>query len=77
MVVGIITARCAENRVNVIIERVGNVYMGKIRDMPMALFAKIADLQHGERIIEQIVRSAEREFYKVYYGQCAEPIPLN
>jgi len=58
------TCRNVENDVVVVLEKGENVFMGKLRDIPMDLFGKIAELEYGERIIADIVNSAERELFR-------------
>ena len=55
-----------ENKVIVKMERAGDIYIGKLQDMPMELFEAIANLRHGDRIIKNIVRNAEDEFFRAY-----------
>lgn len=50
-------------------EKVGDEYKGKLQGTPMALFEKKAELAYREKIIEQIARSAEEDYLKVYFGQ--------
>jgi len=52
------TCRNVENDVVVVFGKVKNVFMGKLRDMSMDLFRKIAELEYGERVIADIVNSA-------------------
>jgi len=58
------TCRNVENDVVVVFEKVDNVFMGKLRDIPMDLFGKIAELENGEKVIADIVNSAERELFR-------------
>ena len=52
--------RCEENGVIVKIEKSGNGYGGKLEDMPIELFSDIAKVKDGEKIIEAIVKQAEK-----------------
>ena len=45
------TCRSVENDVVVVIEKVGNVFRGKLRDIPMDLFGKIAELECGKGLL--------------------------
>jgi len=58
------TCRNAENKVIIKMEKEGEKLRGKLQDMPIALFAKIAGYGDGERIIEKIVKTAEAEYLK-------------
>ena len=59
--------RNEKNKVIVKIEKTDETYTGKLQDMPMELFAEIAGFKHGEKIIESIVKSAEKEFFRTYH----------
>jgi hypothetical protein len=63
------TCRNPENAVTIKIEKKGDYFKGMIRDMPMGLFSEIAKYGDGERIIEEIVKTAEEEYLKA--GQLA------
>ena len=65
----LMVCRNAENDVIVNMEKVGNTYIGRLNGLPMALIKKITGLQHGERIIKQIIRSAEMEFSRVHWEE--------
>ncbi|MCL2070396.1 MAG: hypothetical protein FWH19_05365 [Treponema sp.] len=56
--------RNLENNVTVKMEKEGQILRGKIHDMPMELFGKIAEIENGEEIIMQIVKMAEENFFK-------------
>ena len=56
--------RNLENNIDVKFNKIGNTYNGKLDSMPLELFREISKLEHGERIIEKIVRSAEKVFFK-------------
>ena len=53
---------------NIIVEfqKSGKTYIGKIRDMPVELFAQYAELQHGERLIKKAITEAEEVFLRAY-----------
>ena len=59
----------SENSITVKINSAGKTYNGKLEGMPLELFGKIAQLKHGEKVIENIVRGAEEEFFKTCLGQ--------
>ena len=59
--------RNVENDVVVVFGKVGNVFIGKLRDMSMDLFGKIAELEYGKRIIADIANSVECELFR-YLG---------
>ena len=58
------TCRNMENEVTIKMEKEGEILRGKLQDMPMALFSKIAGYRDGERIIERIIKTAEEEYLK-------------
>jgi len=46
------------------IERRGEMYIGKIKDMPMELTVRLAKMKDGEKFLEKAVFSAEEIFNK-------------
>ena len=58
------TCRNVENEVTIKMEKDGENLKGMLHDMPIALFSKIAGYRDGERIIENIVKTAEKEYLK-------------
>ena len=56
------TCRNLENDVTISMKKEGETLRGIIQDMPVDLFSKIAEYGDGERIIEEIVKTAEEEF---------------
>ena len=56
--------RNAENNVTVKMYYEDGVIKGKIQDMPMELFGEISEIKNGEKIIMQIIKTAEKEFLK-------------
>ena len=56
--------RNTENNISVKMNMEDGVIKGKLQDMPMELFGKIAQLEDGEKIIMQIVKNAEEEYLK-------------
>ena len=58
------TCRNVENEVTIKMKKDGSCLRGVIQDMPMDLFSKIAENGDGEKIIEQIVKTAEDEYLK-------------
>jgi len=58
------TCRNVENDVVVVFEKVNNVFIGKLRDIPMDLFGKIAELENGEKVIADIVKNAKDVFLR-------------
>jgi hypothetical protein len=63
------TCKNVENEVTIKIEKTGDNFRGMIRDMPIGLFSEIAKLRDGERIIENIVRTAEEEYLRAGSGE--------
>ena len=57
--------RNPQNNVTVKLEKEGENIVSKLHDMPMALFGEISDNVDGEKIIMQIVKSAEEEYLRV------------
>jgi hypothetical protein len=47
-------------------EKAGNSFIGKLQEMPIELFGEIAKFEHGEKVIERIVQSAEKAFLTAY-----------
>ena len=58
------TCRNVENEVTVEIQKNGENLKGILKDMPVDLFAEIAALPNGEKLIEKIIRAAEEEYLK-------------
>jgi len=58
------TCKNLENDVTISMKKEGENLIGIIRDMPVDLFSKIAELGDGERIIEKIVKTAEKEYIR-------------
>ena len=58
--------RNLENNVTVIMEKDSKNIRGKLHDMPMALYGKIAGIRNGEKIIRQIVKAAEKEYFRAH-----------
>ena len=56
------TCKNVENNVTVKMEKDGDHLRGTIHDMPMEMFAEISRYKDGEKIIEGIVKSAERKY---------------
>ena len=60
------TCRNVENEVTIKMQKDGEKLKGTLHDMPIDLFAKIAQYGNGERIIEKIVRMAEEEYFRAH-----------
>jgi len=58
------TCQNVENDVVVVFEKVDNVFMGKLRDIPMDLFGNIAELEYWEKVIADIVKNAKNVFLR-------------
>ena len=56
------TCRNVENNVIIKMEKDGDFLRGTLHDMPMKLFTEIAKYEDGEKIIEKIVRMAEKKY---------------
>jgi len=63
------TCKNVENEVTIKIEKTGDNFRGMIRDMPMGLVSEIAKRRDGERIIENIVKTAEEEYLRAGSGE--------
>jgi len=61
------TCRNVENDVVVVFEKADNEFIGKLRDIPMDLFGKIAELENGERVIADIVKNAKDVFLRHFW----------
>ena len=62
------TCKNLENAVTIKMEKNGDNFKGMIRDMPIGLFSEIAKYRDGERIIEEIVKTAEKEYTRAGSG---------
>ena len=58
-----------ENEVTVNIQKDGEILRGTIQDMPMDMFFRISKDANGEKVIEEIVKSAEKEYCKCFRSQ--------
>ena len=56
------TCRNLENAVIIRMENDGNNLRGTLQDMPMQLFTEISKYGDGEKIIERIVKTAEKKY---------------
>ena len=56
------TCKNLENAVTVKLEKVGENLKAVLHDMPMELFAEISRYSDGEKIIEEIVRTAGEKY---------------
>ena len=56
------TCRNEEYDVIIKMEKVGDFLQGRLHDMPMKLFAEISRYEDGEKIIERIVKTAEKKY---------------
>jgi len=63
------TCKNVENEVTIKMEKNGDNFKGMIRNMPMGLFFEIARNSDGERIIEDIVKTAEEEYLRAGSGE--------
>ena len=64
---GAMTCRNITNKIVVCFEKNGDKISGKVKDVPMDLFAKWAAEPHGERNIQQAVMEAEEVFLSAYF----------
>ena len=60
------TCRNIINNIIVVFEKSGETLTGKIRDIPMELFAKWAEEPDGEKHIQKAVMDAEEVFTRAY-----------
>jgi len=58
------TCKNVENAVTIKMEKNGDDFKGMISNMPMGLFSEIAKYRDGEKIIEEIVKTAEEEYLR-------------
>ena len=64
---GAMLCRNINNNIVISFEKAGIGVTGKIKDIPMDLFAKWAVEPHGERKIQQVVMEAEDFFWRAYF----------
>ena len=50
----------------------GKAYEAKVKDMPMELFAKWAELGNGERNVQKAIEEAEEVFLRAVFGSKIE-----
>jgi len=62
------TCKNVENAVTIKMKRNGDDFKGMISNMPIGLFSKIARYRDGEKIIEEIVKTAEEEYLRAGSG---------
>ena len=62
------TCKNVENAVTIKMEKYGDDFKGMISNMPMGLFSEIAKYRDGEKIIEEIVKTAEEEYIRAGSG---------
>jgi len=62
------TCKNIENAVTIKMEKYGDYFKGMISDMPTDLFSEIAKYRDGEKIIEEIVKTAEEEYIRAGSG---------
>ena len=63
------TCKNIENEVVINIRKDGETLRGEFRDMPIGLFSMIAKDANGEKVIEEIVKSAEKEYCKCFWSR--------
>jgi hypothetical protein len=63
------TCKNVENEVTIKMEKNGDNFKGMLRDMPIGLFSEIAKYRDGERIIEDIVKTAVEEYLRAGSGE--------
>jgi len=63
------TCRNVENDVTIKIKKEGKNLRGMLKDMPVGLFSEIAGYGDGERIIKEIVKTAEAEYSRANPGE--------
>ena len=63
---GAMTCQNANNNIIVGIEKMGKDFIGKVKDMPIELFAELAKKPDGERFIMDAVFKAEEAFLNAY-----------
>ena len=64
---GSMTCRNITNNIVVSFEKEGKVLTGKIKDIPMELFAKWAAEHGGEKKVQKAVMDAEEVFLRAYF----------
>ena len=64
---GAMTCQNYANKIVVSFEKKGKSITGKLKSIPMALFAKWASEPHGEGKIKKAVMEAEEVFLRAYF----------
>ena len=64
---GSMTCRNITNNIVVSFEKEGKALRGKIKDIPMELFAKWAEEPQGEKKVQNTVMEAEEVFLRAYF----------
>jgi len=62
------TCKNIENAVTIKMKKNGDDFKGMISNMPIGLFSEIAKYRDGEKIIEEIVKTAEKEYIRAGSG---------
>ena len=65
----LIVCRYVEDNIVINIEKRGNSRMERLKDIPIELLKRIAEQEHGEKIIKKLVRKAEDDFFRAYLGE--------
>ena len=65
--VGAMMCRNVSNKIIVGFEKSGETITGKIKDIPMELFARWAGESEGEKKIQKAVMEAEEVFLRTYF----------
>jgi hypothetical protein len=63
------TCKNEENQVTIAIKKDGTNLKGMLEGMPINLFSEIAGYTGGEKIIQEIVKTAEEEYFRVYLNR--------
>jgi len=60
---------CSNNLTKIVVSftKSGETYIGKIKDMPMELMARLAKMKNGDKLLQKTVLDAEEVFRKEMY----------
>jgi precorrin-6B methylase 2 len=61
---GAMTCKNINTQMIVEFEKSGKTYIGKIRDIPIEIMSKWAELKHGEKLVINAIREAEEVYLR-------------
>jgi len=68
------TLLCKNNYTEIVVkfEKIGEAYIGKIKDMPMELTIKLSKMKDGDKLLQKAVMDAEEIFNKEMFEKIEE-----